>query len=179
MLERQTIGLFGWHCLSIFLGDWGFFWRGFNSWIDFFSYSLIFGINIGSLLVSNPKIIHFIDDSRRNQHSRLTKQSQIISYCFKTFWLVTQLNAMIFVCWKSITSMYQILIGHRIKRRHKGLFKDTTSRLVREYLFSLHQNKYQTSDHVTSAGGQVMSWFKLDQCTDKTQRLLTICFDSL
>ena len=46
------------------------------------SYSLVFGMDIGSFLSSNPKNIYFFEDSPGNKHYRLAKQSQIISYSF-------------------------------------------------------------------------------------------------
>ena len=42
-----------------FFGEWGFYWRGFSSWRDFFSFSLVFGMDIGCLLSSEPKNIYF------------------------------------------------------------------------------------------------------------------------
>ena len=54
-----------------FLGEWGFCWRGFGSWRDLFSYSPVFGIDIGYLLSSNPKNICFytVPDWQTNRRS--------------------------------------------------------------------------------------------------------------
>ena len=42
-----------------FSGEWGFCWRGFSSLRNFFSYSLVYGMDIGYVLSSNPKNIYF------------------------------------------------------------------------------------------------------------------------
>ena len=42
-----------------FFEEWGFCWRGFSSWRDFFSYSPVFSMDIGYLLSSNLKTIYF------------------------------------------------------------------------------------------------------------------------
>ena len=52
---------------------------------DFFSYSLVFDMDIEPFLFSNPKNFYFIEDSQWNKHSRLANQSQIISYSSTTF----------------------------------------------------------------------------------------------
>ena len=46
-----------------------FFWRGFSSWRDSFSYSPVFVMNIGYLLSFNPKT-SIIEDSLGNKHSQ-------------------------------------------------------------------------------------------------------------
>ena len=45
--------------LTQFFGEWDFCGRGFSSCRDFFSYSPVFGMDIGYLLSSNPKNIYF------------------------------------------------------------------------------------------------------------------------
>ena len=102
-LQRETVTfivfeVFGWCSFSIiqFFGERGFCWRGISSWRYFF-YSVVFGIDIGSLLSFNPKNNNFIEDSLWNKHSPLANQSQIISYTFSTFWLVSQSHALIYV----------------------------------------------------------------------------------
>ena len=52
----------------------------FSSRRYFFSYSPVFGMDIGYLLSSNPKNMNFIDDITENEHSRLPNRSQVISY---------------------------------------------------------------------------------------------------
>ena len=42
-----------------FFGEWGFWWRGFQSWKDFFSYSPVFSMDIRHLLSFDPKSIYF------------------------------------------------------------------------------------------------------------------------
>ena len=61
-----------------------------------------------------------MEDSPGNKRFRLANQSHIISYSFTTFWLVSQLNELIYVYGKSILSTYQILIGHPIKPQYRG-----------------------------------------------------------
>ena len=47
--DNWGIWLVQFFCFIHFFGMWGFCWRGFSSWRDFFSYSLVFDTDIGSL----------------------------------------------------------------------------------------------------------------------------------
>ena len=105
--------------------------------ISFIIFFFVFGMDIVSLLSSHPETFIFID-SPGNKHFRLANQSQIISYSFTAFWLVSQSNALIYVCGKTIPSRYQFWLviqsNHNIRA---WLIKDPRPRLVGEYLFSL------------------------------------------
>ena len=83
-----------------------------SHWRDFFSYSPVFSMDIEYLLSSDPKNMYFCWGFPGEQ------TFLIISYSSTTFWLVSQSNALIYICGKSIPSTYQILIGHPIKPQY-------------------------------------------------------------
>ena len=69
-----------------------------------FSYSLIIVMDIWSLHSFNPKIVCFYWGFPVNKHSWLANHLQIISSSLTTFWLVSQSNALIYVCNNSLPS---------------------------------------------------------------------------
>ena len=103
-----------------FFRGWGFWWRGFSSWRDFF-YFPAFCMDIGYILLSNHKTSIFIEVPPRKILSRLANQLQIILYASITFWLVSPSNDLIYVNAKSITSAYQFLIDHPTKLQYMSL----------------------------------------------------------
>ena len=100
VFERQTIEVSGWWSLSIqlnFTDSEAFAGEAFVLRDIYFLIllSLVWTSDIFSPVTIKTSI--FIEDSPGNKHSRLTNQSQIISYSSTTFWLVSQSNVLIYV----------------------------------------------------------------------------------
>ena len=99
-----------------FFREWDFCWRDFNSCRGLFSYSLVFGMDIGSLHSPKPETFIFIKKFPGNKHFGLANQSQIILYSSTTDKPIKCADLRL---WESILSSYQILIGHPIKPQYK------------------------------------------------------------
>ena len=129
MFVRKTVEVFGWSMFYILFSEWEAFAEEDQV---YFSYSLVFHMNIVSLLSSNIKKNYFFWGFPFNKRSRLANQLQIISYTFTTFWPVNQSNALICGHGKSILSTYHM---HPFIR--SWLIKYSSPWLVGENLFSL------------------------------------------
>ena len=88
---------------------------------DFFSYSLVFGMNIRSFLSSNRKNIYLYREfpMGTNKPDWLTNHRSFCILLLPFNWSTN--HTLIYVCGKSIPSTYQILVGHSIKPQYKGL----------------------------------------------------------
>ena len=108
----------------------------------------------------------------------MAKQSQIISYTSTTLLLVNQLNVPIYVCKKSIPSIYQILIGH-LTNIVAWLIKGPSLHLVGGIThFTLIKIKIKSLINLKPRFGLLtpkgweefsMSWFWIGQSTSKPQ----------
>ena len=142
---RQTMEVLGWgsfFCffyLIQFFGEWDFCWRSFSFWRDFLSYSLVFSIDIGSLLSYNSKNICFYwgFPVGTNIPDGLTN---LRSYCILLLLFDWSTNEM---CWSTsvrIVSLPHIRFWYVIQSNHyigTWLIKNPSPRLVGEYFFSL------------------------------------------
>ena len=118
IFERQTIEVSGWCNLSMLLNFSEN--KAFATEISFLiPLSSVWTFDIFSLLTLKTSV--FIENSLGDKHSWLANQLQIILYSSTTFLLVSQSNALIYICRKSAPSMYLILIGHPIKPPYRGL----------------------------------------------------------
>ena len=91
-----------------FFGEWGFCWRGFGSWRDFFSNFLGFGMDIGSLLWSQIKKDLFLLRIPLGTNISDWQTNHIVSFSCTSFWLVSLSNGLVHVCGKSIQSKRSI-----------------------------------------------------------------------
>ena len=138
---ETEIVVFGWRSFSILFNfsERGFCWRGFNSWRYFFSYSLVFGMDIGSFLLINPKNIYFLlrFPLGTNIPDWLTNHR---SFCILLLLFDWSGNQM---CWSTSmrrVSLPRIRFWLVIQSNHNigaWLIKDPSPSLVGEYFFSL------------------------------------------
>ena len=160
VFERQEIDVCGWCYLSMLLGEWDSCCRGLSSRKHFFFYSLEFGIDIVTLLISTPKKSIFIEGSSGNKHFRLANQSMIISYNSTTFWLVSLSNAPIFVCGKISLPRIRFWLVPQSKHLIRAwLIKDPSpwlSEWVGGVSGHFNQNKNQRWDLFTPRDREIM-----------------------
>ena len=166
-----------------FFAEWGFCRIVLSVWRDFFSYSPVFGMDIGYLSFSNPKNI-FIEDSSGNKYSRLANQSQIISYSCTIFdWSVNQTHLSC-VCGKSIASTFQILICHPSNFNIGAwLSKGPSQHLLGECLYSQWQKqkskiwliypkiRRSNSNRWATVNSGCHEFEKMNQSTDKSLKV--------
>ena len=105
-----------------FSGEWGFCWRGFSSLRDFFSYSLVYGMDIGYVHSSNPKNIYFYRRLCWGQtfHTglRITDHFVFVYYYFLTS---QQIKCADLRRWEEYPFRVSDLIGYPIKPQYRGL----------------------------------------------------------
>ena len=145
-----------------FFREWGFYWRGFSSWRDFFSYSLVFGKDFRSLLSANPKKHLFLlrIPLATNIPHWLTNH---ISFCILLLLFDWSANQM---CWSTFVGRVYLphirfwLVIQSNRNIGARIIKDPSPCLVvGSIYFHFNQNKNQISDHLTLIGRQEMSWF--------------------
>ena len=86
------------------------------------------------------------------------------------------------LCQWEVVSLPRIKFLMFIQSNHNidvWFIKDPSLRLVGEYSFHFNQSKNQRSDLLTPTGKQEVSWFKLDQRTDKPWSRFTFSFDDM